>query len=182
MRDRNLNDDQLKLVKYRVLFVKRGYEAVLDDSSDMIHDNLSPEGFVAWKIAEFSRRLEDVRVPSAWLGTATDRPRYPSRAIQKPADGTTAWYINQFDDDDQKYLRVSFEVLNRTARERFEYEEDQVGVLRQIRDALPGAPGSQPPSPPSPPSPPGGGPSSAPPPSSSAGASGGAGSGAWIVY
>lgn len=136
MRDRNLNDDQLKLVKYRVLFVKRGYEAVLDDNSDMVHDNLSPEGFVAWKIAEFSRRLENVRVPTAWLGTACDRPRYPSCAIQRTIDGTPVWCINQFEDDDQKYLRVSFEVLNRTARERFEYEEDQVDVLRQIRDAL----------------------------------------------
>jgi len=137
MNDRNLSDDSLKLVKYRVLFAKRGYEAVLDRDSALVHDNLTPEAFVAWKIAEFSRRLESVRVPASWAGTAGDKPRYPRAATRKELEGRSVWVINRLDDDDDKYLRISFEVLDRSVRERFEYEEDQVDVLRQIRDALP---------------------------------------------
>lgn len=132
MRDKSLSDDALKLVRYRILFVKRGYEAVLAHDSSLVHDNLAPEDFVAWKISEFSRRLAEVPVPPAWGGTASDRPRYPLAATR--TDST--WYINKLDPDDEKYLRVSYEVINRSTRERFEYEEDQVAVLRQIRDNL----------------------------------------------
>jgi hypothetical protein len=126
-----------------------------------------------------------VRVPAAWGGTATERPRYPKAATSRQIDGKTVWFINQFDDDDHKYLRVSFEVLNRSARERFHYEEDQVDVLRQIRDALEGPGGASAGIPAA--SAPAGGPPSGPPPAAPGGSGGpggppsAGGSPGWLV-
>jgi len=39
-------------------------------------------------------------------------------------------------DEEKKYLRVSFDVLDRWSREEFAYEERQIEVLEQIRDRL----------------------------------------------
>jgi len=41
-----------------------------------------------------------------------------------------------FPEDDKKYLRVYFEVLERYKREKFRYEEEQIDVLREIRDEI----------------------------------------------
>jgi len=56
-----------------------------------------------------------------------------------------AWKIAEYcndlslGNDDRKYLRVFYEVLHRYDREPLKYEEDQLKVLREIRDRI--APG-----------------------------------------
>src|SRR5262249_49679638 len=47
-------------------------------------------------------------------------------------------------DDDKKYLRVYYEVLDRYPREPLKYEEDQLKVLREIPDKIPSGSGSTP--------------------------------------
>jgi hypothetical protein len=39
-------------------------------------------------------------------------------------------------DEDKKYLRIYFEVMDRYPREKFKYEEEQISVLEGIRDEL----------------------------------------------
>ena len=39
-------------------------------------------------------------------------------------------------EEDKKYLRVFFEILDRYPREKFKYEEMQIDVLKEIRDKL----------------------------------------------
>src|SRR5207248_261075 len=39
-------------------------------------------------------------------------------------------------EEDKKYLRVHYDVLERYPREKFKYEEDQIRVLQEIRDRM----------------------------------------------
>jgi hypothetical protein len=105
--DKDLNDDLLKLVRYKILFVRRGEEKVLKEHDELVYDNMDGAAFTAWKIAEYIE------------GTKND----PKKQIGK---------------EDEKYLRVFYEVLERSPRERFKYEEDQIKVLKEIRDELKG--------------------------------------------
>ena len=47
-------------------------------------------------------------------------------------------------EDDKKYLRVYYEVLDRYPREKFRHEEQQIRVLEQIRDRMGTDPGCPP--------------------------------------
>jgi len=140
MPDLDLNDDQLKLVRYRILFVKRDYETAFPHADVLVHDNLNSGAFAAWKVAEFIEKLHDIPVPAKWGGSSNrgKRPNYPCNA--RWDDECGRWVVNRLDDDDYKYLRVSYEVEERYPRQNLEYEEDHLKVLRQIRDQLSGRP------------------------------------------
>jgi hypothetical protein len=129
MSDKDLSDDQLKLVRYKILFVKRDYETAFSEREELVSDNMTAEAFTAWKIAEFIQRLDREEIPEKWR-----KKGYP----RKYADGDKKdgkYYIGKLDDEhDKKYLRVYFEVLERYVRE--EDEDDEVDVLREIRDAI----------------------------------------------
>jgi hypothetical protein len=77
--DKNLNDDMLKLVRYKILFVKRDYEHALHQDEELVSDNINGADFTAWKIAQFiqklSRKPREVRVPDKWRDKS-----YPSKA------------------------------------------------------------------------------------------------------
>jgi hypothetical protein len=129
MSDKDLSDDQLKLVRYKILFVKRDYETAFPEREELVADNMTGEAFTAWKIAEFIQRLDREEVPDKWR-----KKSYP----RKYAEGDKRngkWYVGRLDDEhDKKYLRVYYEVLERYVRE--EDEDDEVDVLREIRDAI----------------------------------------------
>src|SRR5687768_9112422 len=55
--DRDLRDDMLKLVRYKVLFVKREYEHAFDEQEDLVSENMDAAAFTAWKVAEFIQGL-----------------------------------------------------------------------------------------------------------------------------
>ena len=126
MRDKDLSDDQLKLVRYKILFVKRDYEVAFPEREDLVHDNISGEAFTAWKIAEFIQRLSKEPIPDKWR-----KKKYPKRHDDEkvPADG----FIYRLDEDDKKYLRVYYEVLERYVREE---DDTEVDVLKDIHKAI----------------------------------------------
>ena len=131
--DRDLRDDMLKLVRYKVLFVKREYEHAFREEEDLVSENMDAAAFTAWKVAEFIQRLkrDDTRVPDKWL-------KYHSGKYVKEIDvnGVKTLVLHELPHDDKKYLRVYFEVLDRYPRERFKYEERQIEVLEEIREQL----------------------------------------------
>ena len=134
MSDRDLRgDDELKLVRYKILFVKRDYEGVLlHDQEELVHDNITEDAYVAWKIAEFIQKLSDRKtpVPTTWKSYPDDRD----------AQGNLKYRVGNIltglPEEDKKYLRVYYEVLERYAREKFRHDEEQIKVLREIRDKL----------------------------------------------
>ena len=142
MPDIDLSDDMLKLVRSQVLFVKRGYETAFPAVDSMVYDNLTPTGFSAWKVAEFIEQLRHTPVPWSWGGgdDSARKPKFPSGA--RFDNHSHRWMIHRFDDSDLKYLRVSYDVLNRSVREDLRYEENQLDILAQIRDRLPGTSGA----------------------------------------
>jgi hypothetical protein len=140
-RDRDLRDDTLKLVRYKILFVKRDYEVAFPEEEELVHDNMDGTSFAAWKVAEFIQRMhkDGVRPPARWQ----------SRGYPVASDAATFGEFFQSDgrltslpEEDKKYLRVYYEVLERYPREKFRHEEQQIRVLEQIRDRInPNAPG-----------------------------------------
>jgi quinol monooxygenase YgiN len=126
MPDTDLRDDMLKLVYYKILFVKRDLEYTFPEKEELVAENIDESGYTAWKIAEFIQDLENINIPRKW------------RDKNYPRDTTneTAPKIDTLAEEDKKYLRVYYEVLERYPRERFKYEERQIEVLEQIRDKL----------------------------------------------
>ena len=131
MSDKDLSDDMLKLVRYKILFVKRDYEHAFQEREELVHDNMTGDAFAAWKVAEFIQRLNREEVPHKWL-----KKNYPRQFEDDERDGTKAAYISWLDEDDKKYLRVYYEVLERYEREESRTAEDQIKVLKEIRDRL----------------------------------------------
>ena len=134
MSDTNLNDDMLKLVRYKILFVKRDYEVAFPEVEELVHDNLTATAYTAWKIAEFIQNLgnEKTPIPSKWSPDYPPGDKDEKGSYKYKRDGK----LIGLPEDDKKYLRVYFEVLDRYVREEFRYEEDQIDVLKEIRDAI----------------------------------------------
>ncbi len=140
--DRNLRDDMLKLVRYKILFVKREYEHAFPEREDLVHDNLDGNAFTAWKVAEFIQELARVKDETTVEGRARVGIRIPHKWKNYPRpedrdkyifDG----YLTGFPSEDKKYLRVFYQVLERYPREKFRHDERQIEVLEEIRDRIP---------------------------------------------
>ncbi len=125
--ERDLHDDLLKLVRYKVLFVKRDYEHAFSETESLIAENLDASTFTLWKVAEFIQQLEKgkTEVPEKWLTKSYPPPQYRNGSILKGMP-----------DEDKKYLRVFYQVVERYEREKFKFEEQQIEVLEQIRDNI----------------------------------------------
>jgi hypothetical protein len=125
--DKDLHDDMLKLVRYKVLFVRREYEHAFSEQEDLVSDNMDGAAFTAWKIAEFIQDLHrgTTPVPAKWADK-----KYPPQEFVKDK------FLNGLPHEDKKYLRIYYEVLERYPREKFKYEEQQIRVLEDIRDTL----------------------------------------------
>lgn len=91
--DKDLRDDMLKLVKYRVLFVKREYETAFFEHEDVIEDNLDGGALTAWKVAEFAQKLEDrgERIPHKWGDV------YPPKKHRGSYDSATKKFVQNDD-------------------------------------------------------------------------------------
>jgi hypothetical protein len=132
--DTNLRDDLLKLVRYKILFVKRGYEHAFPERESLVWDNLEGSAFTGWKIAEFIQSLDrrDTIIPHSWTSypPPTDGKGEHKRKLKE------GHFLLGLPEEDKKYLRVFYEVLERFPREKFRYEERQIEVLEQIRDNM----------------------------------------------
>ena len=62
---------------------------------------------------------------------------YPPVKLESPPASRTPGMINELPEDDKKYLRVYYEVLQRFPREEFKYQQRQIEVLEEIRDRMP---------------------------------------------
>lgn len=126
-RDRDLQDDMLKLVRYKILFVRRDFEHAFPEREDLVYDSMDGSAFAAWKVAEFIQELQkgETAVPSKWVARGYPEAQYVRNGR-----------LIGLDDEDKKYLRVYYEVLERYVREKFYYEEQQIEILRKIAENM----------------------------------------------
>ena len=67
MPDKDLRDDMLKLVRYKILFVKRDYEHAFPEKEELVSENTDSAGYTAWKIAEFIQKTRrNTEIPGKW--------------------------------------------------------------------------------------------------------------------
>jgi hypothetical protein len=116
-------EDTLKLVRYKIMFVKRDYEVAFDEKEDLVSYSTTAPDWAALQISHFMGDLRRIKRPEKWRDK-----NYPP--------GVTGEFIDRIPDGDQKYVRIYFEILQRWEREEAEYEKQQVEVLREIRDRI----------------------------------------------
>jgi hypothetical protein len=123
-RDRDLSGDDLKLVHYRILFTKRDLEAVFEEQHDLVTYNANAAEWAGLKVAEFMEQVARGAVarPAKWRASG-----YPQGASDR------GWGLPE---EDRRHLRIYFEVLQRFGRERAEYDQEQVKVLREINSNI----------------------------------------------
>lgn len=63
MSDANLSDDQTKLVRYTIVSVERDRERKLEEDEILVTENLTPDGFAAWRIAAYLQRPDHEEIP-----------------------------------------------------------------------------------------------------------------------
>lgn len=138
MPDKDLSGEDLKLVRYKILFIKRDYEWAFKEQEELVYDNTTDAAFTAWKVGEFIQHLskDKYEFPDKWE---------KSKELVAHKSGN---YLKGLPEDDKKYLRVYFEVLERYPREPLRYQEEQLDILRGISDTLTRVSVTPPPSPP----------------------------------
>jgi hypothetical protein len=127
--------DRLRLVRYKILFLKNKLEAAFREDEELVAEDISKDGFITWKIAEFIQKMErgEVLQPHKWH-TENNYPARMKGGRVTSRDGQ--YYVRSLPDKDKKYLRVYSEVLAWYDREKRNYDRDKVDVLEQIRNAI----------------------------------------------
>ena len=129
MRDQDLSGEgKLKLVRYKILFVKRDYEVAFPEKEELVSYDTGGAEWAGLKVAHFMKKLGETKRPERWRDK-----KYPPREYRAGTDGEN---IGRIPKEDEKYLKVYFEVLQRWDREEAEYDKEQVEVLREIRNRL----------------------------------------------
>lgn len=116
---RYLSDDQLKLVEYEIVFVKRGYEYVfVTTKSELVKKNIDECAFKGSKIAQFvlSMQANPVSVPESWKNYSGVGDDFKLRRLP---------------DEDLVYLQVNYKVIWRHERETLKYHEDKLDEMRK---------------------------------------------------
>ena len=113
----SLDDEMVKLVAYTIVSLKRGEERVMDggEGTVIVTDRMTGQTFINWIVGKYLQ--QEVTVPCH-----PKRKQLRSELI--PAG-------------DLKYLRVYYVVSTRWPRHSLDFEQQQVTVLKGIRDAIP---------------------------------------------
>ena len=126
-------DNNASVVQYQVVFLKRDWEALLHDEMTLVTSNMDGNGLTAWKIAEFVQAMGrcEVPVPNKWLGRLDE---LPGKGNYQEKDGV--YYMTGLREDDKKYLRITYQILDVLTREEPEYDKDQTKAVEAIANAL----------------------------------------------
>lgn len=128
--------DRLRLVRYKVLFLKDKLEVAFQEDEELVSEDITKDGFISWKVAEFIQRLRrrEVKQPRKWF----EKNNYPAHEGGSIEGKYPDSFITDLPDKDKRYLRVYSDVLAWYDRERKNYERDKVDALEEIRDELKG--------------------------------------------
>jgi hypothetical protein len=112
MTDQDFGGDDLKVVRYRIIYTKRDHEAFLEDG-DMLIDYRTNAGELGGLIiASFMEKVQKKQI------------KLPSKVG------------NDISVDDRRYVKVTVEVVGRFPRESGEYDRRKIQELEGIHDAI----------------------------------------------
>jgi hypothetical protein len=123
MRDQDLSGQDLKLVRYKILFTKRDHEHAFQEQETIVSYPTTATDFAGLKVAEFMCDLDEEERPQLWIDK-----QYPKEAHQ-----TGSNTIRDIPPSDRKYIKIYFEVL---ARYEKEDEDSQTQLLREISNKI----------------------------------------------
>jgi len=124
-KDQDLGGDDLKVVRYRIIFTKRDYEDDLDDGEETINYPTNGGSYGGLKVFQFMKKVAAKQIP---------RPAVWEENCYPPdAKSDTDW---EFPADDLRYITFLYEVIRRVEREEKEYDKEQVRILRGIQERL----------------------------------------------
>lgn len=116
--------DTRKLVRWNIVFLKPGYEVAFPEQEELISGCMSESEFQNCKVAEFARRLPPRdELPREWQSKGY--PPQRNGKIELPSE-------------DCRYIRVYSQVLRCYEKQPWDFEETQIAVLEQIRNAIRG--------------------------------------------
>ncbi|HEY6253581.1 MAG TPA: hypothetical protein VI685_26785 [Candidatus Angelobacter sp.] len=112
----SLEDDMVKLVAYTIVSLRRGHERVMDggEGTMIVTDSMTGRAFISWIIARYLQ--QEVTIP------CNAKPKQLRSDVIPPGE--------------LKYLKVYYVVSKRWPRHSLAFEQDQVAVLKEIRDGL----------------------------------------------
>jgi hypothetical protein len=125
MTGQDLGGDDLKVVRYRIIFTKRDNEATLFEGEETVNYPTDGGSYGGLKVADFFQKVLEHKIhrPQKWVDA-----NYPPNA-----PSNTDW---QIPNDDKRYVTFLYEVLGRVEREEAEYDKEKVRLLGEIRDRL----------------------------------------------
>jgi hypothetical protein len=154
-----LADDDVKLVGYFLVSVKRGRERVIPESGDtiIVTDNMTDEGFTNYAVGRFLQKqaqpkrdttlevldsmmrvLRNIAVDPADRALLASSGQLIAQARASEQRAIAASREDKLTAGEERFLRVHFAVIRRWPREPLKFEEQQQEVLEQVRDALEG--------------------------------------------
>jgi hypothetical protein len=126
MTSNDLGGEELKVVRWRVIFTKKDREVTLEHGEEVVNYPTSGGSFGGLKVAEFFvAASQGLRNPA--------RDRLTQSGYTDTENLSAGWTIKR---DDQKYINFTYEVLERVPVSASDYDRQQVEVLRDIRDKL----------------------------------------------
>jgi hypothetical protein len=109
MPDQDLSGDDLKIVRYKIIYTKRGYERFLHAGDGLVNYNTTAADWGGLKVSE-------------WM--------------ENPANQAFIQEHHLLDWDNKIYITTFVEVLQRFPKQEKEYDRQQVRVLEEIRDRI----------------------------------------------
>jgi hypothetical protein len=130
MDDQDLSGDDLKVVRYRILFTKPNLEVTLQrDKEELINYSTNGASFGGLKIAEFLSNHKEKKIkiprPERWR-----HDFYPED--YKPAPGDLKQTDWNFPEEDRRYIEFHYEVVDRQERKYADYDQEKVKQLKRI--------------------------------------------------
>jgi hypothetical protein len=135
MDDQDLSGDDLKVVRYRILFTKPDLEYTFEEKQELINYSTNGGSLGGLKVGQFVGTVEQCLVERPEIWRQNDYPppgeNRPARK-DKPKDEKN-W---DFPAEDQRYLEFQFEVIRREPKQDANYDRDRNRDLRGIRESI----------------------------------------------
>src|SRR5262249_25644588 len=123
----DLSGDDLKVVRYRVLFTKPDLEVTFKEEQELINYPTNGGSLGGLKVGQFMGELgrHEGNRPPKWKKVGDDYP--------PGARGDRDWSIPL---EDQRYIEFQYEVIRREPKQDPYYDRDRNRDLRQIRGSI----------------------------------------------